>query len=257
MRQIVQAISNAKVPVVVYVYPRGARAASAGVFITMAADVAAMAPGTNIGAAHPVSIGMGKADKTMEQKLLNDMVAYGRSLAGERGRNADWMEKADPPERLHPRHRGREAQGRGPHGRQSGRPLDQNQRPQSRSGRQATGPPHRRGGGQGNSRRPALPDIEVHRRPQHRLYPDDDRPGGPLFRVRPPGSGAPRGRRRHLPAPGLFRLPDPAHQFYRHLVDLAGFYFLHPGIQNHQLRPLVRGRVGVPAVRGDDVVSGR
>jgi len=94
MRQIVQAISNAKVPVVVYVYPRSARAASAGVFITMAANVAAMAPGTNIGAAHPVSVGMGKIDKTMEKKLLNDMVASGRSLAGERGRNADWMEKA-------------------------------------------------------------------------------------------------------------------------------------------------------------------
>jgi membrane-bound serine protease (ClpP class) len=95
MRQIVQAISNAKVPVIVYVYPRGARAASAGVFVTMAADVAAMAPGTNIGAAHPVSIGMGKvSDKTMEKKVVNDMVALGRSLAGERGRNADWMEKA-------------------------------------------------------------------------------------------------------------------------------------------------------------------
>ena len=94
MRQIVQAISNAKVPVVVFVYPRSARAASAGVFITMAAHVAAMAPGTNIGAAHPVSIGMGKTDKTMEKKLLNDMVASGRSLAAERGRNADWMEKA-------------------------------------------------------------------------------------------------------------------------------------------------------------------
>jgi len=94
MRQIVQAISNAKVPVIVYVYPKGARAASAGVFVTMAADVAAMAPGTNIGAAHPVSIGLGKMDKTMEKKVLNDMVAYGRALAAERGRNADWMEKA-------------------------------------------------------------------------------------------------------------------------------------------------------------------
>jgi membrane-bound serine protease (ClpP class) len=94
MRQIVQAITNAKVPVVVFVYPRSARAASAGVFITMAANVAAMAPGTNIGAAHPVSVGMGKIDKTMEKKLLNDMVASGRSLAEERGRNADWMEKA-------------------------------------------------------------------------------------------------------------------------------------------------------------------
>jgi membrane-bound serine protease (ClpP class) len=94
MRQIVQAISNAKVPVVVYVYPRGARAASAGVFITMAADVAAMAPGTNIGAAHPVAVGMGKTSKTMEKKMVNDMVAFGRSLAAGRGRNAAWMEKA-------------------------------------------------------------------------------------------------------------------------------------------------------------------
>jgi membrane-bound serine protease (ClpP class) len=94
MRQIVQAISNAKVPVVVYIYPRGARAASAGVFVTMAADVAAMAPGTNIGAAHPVAVGMGKTSKTMEKKIVNDMVAFGRSLAAERGRNAAWMEKA-------------------------------------------------------------------------------------------------------------------------------------------------------------------
>jgi membrane-bound serine protease (ClpP class) len=94
MRQVVQAISNSKVPIIVYVYPKGARAASAGVFVTLAADVAAMAPGTNIGAAHPVSVGMGKMDKTMEKKVVNDMVAYGRSLAAERGRNADWMEKA-------------------------------------------------------------------------------------------------------------------------------------------------------------------
>ena len=95
MRQIVQGISNARVPVIVYVAPSGARAASAGVFITQAAQVAAMAPGTNIGAAHPVSIGIGgKMDKTMETKVLNDFVAYGRSLAEEHGRNPDWMEKA-------------------------------------------------------------------------------------------------------------------------------------------------------------------
>ena len=94
MRQIVQAISNARVPVIVYVSPSGARAASAGVFITQAAQVAAMAPGTNIGAAHPVSIGMGKMDPTMEKKVLNDFVAYGRALSEERGRNPDWMEKA-------------------------------------------------------------------------------------------------------------------------------------------------------------------
>ncbi len=94
MRQINQAIVNAKVPVIVYVSPKGARAASAGVMITMAAHVAAMAPGTNIGAAHPVAVGTGKMDKVMSQKVLNDMVAYARELALERGRNADWVEKA-------------------------------------------------------------------------------------------------------------------------------------------------------------------
>jgi membrane-bound serine protease (ClpP class) len=94
MRAINQAIINARVPVIVYVSPKGARAASAGMFITMAADVAAMAPGTNIGAAHPVSIGMGKMDKVMGKKVENDAAAYARSLATERGRNADWAEKA-------------------------------------------------------------------------------------------------------------------------------------------------------------------
>jgi membrane-bound serine protease (ClpP class) len=94
MRAINQAIINAKVPVMVYVFPKGARAASAGMFITLAAHVAAMAPGTNIGAAHPVSVGLGKMDKVMGEKVLSDMVAYARSLAAERGRNADWAEKA-------------------------------------------------------------------------------------------------------------------------------------------------------------------
>ncbi|MCL6622167.1 MAG: nodulation protein NfeD [Syntrophobacterales bacterium] len=94
MRKINQAIANSRVPVVVYVSPKGARAASAGVFITIAAHVAAMAPGTNIGAAHPVAVGLGKPDKVMSEKMLNDMAAYGRALALERGRNADWVEKA-------------------------------------------------------------------------------------------------------------------------------------------------------------------
>jgi len=93
MREIAQAIINAKVPVIVYVSPRGARAASAGLLITEAAPVAAMAPGTNIGAAHPVSVGLGKMDKVMGEKVVNDMAAYGRALATDRGRNADWVEK--------------------------------------------------------------------------------------------------------------------------------------------------------------------
>jgi membrane-bound serine protease (ClpP class) len=94
MRAINQAIINATVPVIVYVSPKGARAASAGMFITMAANMAAMAPGTNIGAAHPVSVGMAKVDKVMGKKIENDAAAYARSLAEERGRNADWAEKA-------------------------------------------------------------------------------------------------------------------------------------------------------------------
>jgi len=94
MRQITQGIINAKVPVVVFVSPKGARAASAGLIITLASHVAAMAPGTNIGAAHPVAIGTGQMDKEMAAKVVNDMAAYVRSLATERQRNADWAEKA-------------------------------------------------------------------------------------------------------------------------------------------------------------------
>jgi len=93
MRSIVKGIIGSEVPVVVYVAPSGARAASAGVFIAMAAHVAAMAPGTNIGAAHPVNLG-GKLDKTMADKVTNDAAAYIKSLAESRGRNADWSERA-------------------------------------------------------------------------------------------------------------------------------------------------------------------
>jgi membrane-bound serine protease (ClpP class) len=94
MRSMTQAILNAKIPVIVYVAPTGARAASAGVFITMAAHVAAMAPATNIGAAHPVTIGGGDTGKEMAKKIENDAAAFARSLAAERGRNVEWAEKA-------------------------------------------------------------------------------------------------------------------------------------------------------------------
>ncbi len=94
MRLIVQNILASRVPVVVFVYPGGARAASAGVMITMAADVAAMAPGTNIGAAHPVGAGGKEIDKTMSEKVINDMVAQAKSVAEKRGRNAKWVEDA-------------------------------------------------------------------------------------------------------------------------------------------------------------------
>ena len=94
MRSIVMAILSSEIPVVVYVSPSGARAASAGVMITLAADVAAMAPGTNIGAAHPVNLGQKDMGKTMGEKVINDMVAYTKSIAEKRGRNSEWAEKA-------------------------------------------------------------------------------------------------------------------------------------------------------------------
>jgi membrane-bound serine protease (ClpP class) len=94
MRLIIQDILGSKVPVVVYVSPSGARAASAGVMITMAADIAAMAPGTNIGAAHPVGAGGKDISGKMSEKVINDMVAHAKSVAEERGRNKEWVEQA-------------------------------------------------------------------------------------------------------------------------------------------------------------------
>jgi membrane-bound serine protease (ClpP class) len=96
MRDIAKSILNAPLPVIVFVYPPGARAASAGVIVTTAAHIAAMAPGTNIGAAHPVAIGIGGSgmDKTMSKKVENDAAAYARSIAKSRGRSEEWVEKA-------------------------------------------------------------------------------------------------------------------------------------------------------------------
>jgi len=117
-QDIVTRILASRVPVVVYISPSGARAASAGLFITLSSHVAAMAPGTRIGAAHPVQIGglpidpgqgpkpnqessddkksdeKSKADSPMQEKIVNDTVAWARSLADLRGRNADWAEIA-------------------------------------------------------------------------------------------------------------------------------------------------------------------
>jgi membrane-bound serine protease (ClpP class) len=94
MRAICQRLLNAEIPVIVWVGPTGARAASAGVFITLAAHVAAMAPATNIGAAHPVAVGGGSIDKESMKKIENDAAAFVRTIALERGRDADWAEKA-------------------------------------------------------------------------------------------------------------------------------------------------------------------
>jgi membrane-bound serine protease (ClpP class) len=94
MRLVIKAIQTSTVPVVVWVAPSGARAASAGAIIGIAAHVLAMAPGTNIGAAHPVNMGGGQMDETMAAKVTNDAVAYARSLARQRGRSEEWAEQA-------------------------------------------------------------------------------------------------------------------------------------------------------------------
>ncbi|MEI7450718.1 MAG: nodulation protein NfeD [Desulfomonile sp.] len=93
-KTIIKEMINAKLPVVVYVAPSGSSASSAGALITVAADVAAMAPGTNIGAAHPVAGGGQEIGESMSEKIINDLTAYIRSIVVKKGRNAEWAEQA-------------------------------------------------------------------------------------------------------------------------------------------------------------------
>ena len=94
MDDIVTSLLNSKVPVIAYVYPSGARAASAGLFVAQSADVLAMAPGTNIGSAHPIQASGDNLAGDLETKVLNDAVTRVRNLAAMHGRNADWAEQA-------------------------------------------------------------------------------------------------------------------------------------------------------------------
>ncbi|WP_457624796.1 NfeD family protein [Persephonella sp.] len=93
MRDIIKTIMNTYIPVVVYVYPPGARAASAGAIITISADIAAMAPSTNIGSASPVQMTGREIDETMKKKIINDMVAFVKAIAREKGRNEKLIEE--------------------------------------------------------------------------------------------------------------------------------------------------------------------
>jgi len=93
MRQVVQEFQRTPIPVVVYVYPPGGRAASAGAIITAAADIAVMAPGTNIGAAHPVQATGERMEEAMKEKVVQDMLAFVRSIAKEKGRNPNVLER--------------------------------------------------------------------------------------------------------------------------------------------------------------------
>jgi len=93
MRQVVQEFQRTPIPVVVYVYPPGGRAASAGAIITASADIAVMAPGTNIGAAHPVQATGERMEEAMKEKVVQDMLAFVRSIAKEKGRNPSVLER--------------------------------------------------------------------------------------------------------------------------------------------------------------------
>jgi membrane-bound serine protease (ClpP class) len=94
MREMIKAIISSDVPVVVHVYPSGGRAASAGAFLLLASHIAAMAPGTNVGAAHPVNMGGQPMDDEMKKKIENDAAAYIRSIAEQRERDPQWAESA-------------------------------------------------------------------------------------------------------------------------------------------------------------------
>jgi len=93
MRKVIKEMLNNRVPVIIYIAPQGARAASAGAFITLAANIAAMSPGTNIGAAHPVAMGEGQMDEETKAKVVNDAAAYIKTIANNRNRNEDLAEK--------------------------------------------------------------------------------------------------------------------------------------------------------------------
>jgi membrane-bound serine protease (ClpP class) len=105
-RDITMALLNATIPTVVYVSPSGARAGSAGVFITIAAHIAAMAPGTNIGAATPIAGDGEDIPKDLKRKVMNDTIAYARTIARQRGRNEEWVGQSRDGSRLHSRRGG-------------------------------------------------------------------------------------------------------------------------------------------------------
>lgn len=92
-RKIVQEILSSDIPVIAYVYPKGAQCASAGVFVALSCHIVAMSPATNIGAAHPVTL-TGQQEEKMEEKVVNDTVSFIKSIAVYRGRNTKWVEKA-------------------------------------------------------------------------------------------------------------------------------------------------------------------
>ena len=218
-RDLSSGCSMRRVPVIVYVAPTGARAASAGVFITMAAHVAAMAPATNIGAAHPVAVSAAAATRRVMKKIENDAAAFARTIATERGRNADWAEKAVRESVSITEREAVRAEGRRPHRRVDARSARQDRRPDGEDAEGAGDAGHpRRDGGADRDRLPR-PLPQRHHRSQRRLHPHDARHARALLRAVEPRRDPARRHRRHLAHPGVLRVPEPADQLRRPAAD--------------------------------------
>ena len=227
MRDIIKDIMNAEIPVIVYVGPSGARAASAGAIITIAADIAAMAPGTNIGAAHPVAVGGGKMDRTMAEKVVNDAVAYVKSIAQKKGRNVDWAVRAVRDSVSIPETEALKLKVIDLIAKDLNELLE---KIDGKTVEKPKGPIKLATKGlkiqeAGDGFPPALfGDPE---QPEHRVYPDDDRNGGALFRIGPSGRHFPRGHRRHFSDPCLLCLPHSSRELCRRPAHYLGGLPLH------------------------------
>src|SRR3990172_3072306 len=231
MQNIIQRILASPVPVVVYVWPTATRAASAGFFILLSADVAAMAPGTHTGAASPLLAIGGvpiTVDETLKNKILNDATAFLRSYAGKRGRNVELAETAVT--------RRADCRPRRPH-HHSLRRLHHHSRPAwcpARSHRTDFPPA------------PALPFCAA----RCVLHPVASRRPRPLRRIHAPRPDRPRRRRRHLPGPGPFRDAHSSRQFRRTAAPRRSPGPVHSRSQLHQpRRPGHRRRAGHAARR--------
>ena len=254
-RDINNAIIAAKTPVAVFVGPAGSRAASAGFLITIAADVAAMAPGTHIGAAHPVTGNGEKIDEVMGKKMASDTAAYARTLATQRGRNVPLVEQAVTESRSFTE---QEALTAPP-------PLidlvasnvtDLIQKLDGRTIKRFNG----------SSTTLALKDADIRyiemtlgqkilsaiAHPQIAYLLLTLGTLGLTIELWSPGAVRARGRRRHLPAAGVLRAPGPARELRRRPADPAGIPAAGPGGQDHQPRAAGRGRDRESPVRLPD-----
>ena len=205
MRSTIEKIVASPVPVVTFVAPSGGRAASAGFFLLEAGDVAAMAPGTATGAAHPVLIG-GQMDPVMKQKVENDAAAYLRSISAKRGRNSAARRNRRPRKQILHRSRGPRPKAHRPRRRRRSPPARSPRRPHRHPLRWLfRHPPHRR---RAYRRIPAhrASDYPLrHRRSEHRAHSPRHRRPRHLCRVLLPWPDRPRSHRRNSRPPRTLR----------------------------------------------------